>query len=282
MKPDITIVVVTYNESNDILTQCFASVKASLNVTTELIIVDNSANTRIEALAKTYDAQYIANRKNLGFAAAVNIGMKRRKGRYVLLLNPDTSFSDHVLADMVGHLDTDKEVGVASCVIRYPNGTLQESIRRFPTLIDQLQILFKIPHFIKTKAIERYMMRDVDPLATQDVDSIMGAFMFIREKTLQEVGLFDERYFIWFEEVDYCHMVHDHGWKIRHYGDVEIMHHKGHTFGTLPTLRKQKWIRTSMKKYMRKHHGFLPWSILWVVNIPAIVMALGVSIVKPR
>jgi GT2 family glycosyltransferase len=130
------------------------------------------------------------------------------------------------------------------------------------------------------------MMRDKDPLLTQDVDSIMGAFMWIRREVIgdpsvdiklpqddKRVGLFDERYFIWFEEVDYCKMVVDAGWKVRHFADVEITHHKGVSFSTVGFLRKQKWIRQSMRKYFWKHEGFFAWFVLWILAPVFIVLS---------
>lgn len=281
---DVSIVVVTYKENLAVLKDCFDSVAKSQGVSYELIIVDNGANDATKGLLLSYeDAQYIRNTENRGFAAAVNQGMTVAKGRYVLLLNPDTSFEPDVLKKMIDHLDSDENVGIGSSVIRYPNGEIQESIRRFPKMTDQLLILLKIPHIFKrNKIVDRYMMREADPMQTQDVDSIMGAFMFIRRDLMEEIGLFDERYFIWFEEVDYCKMAHDAGWKIRHYGDVEITHHKGHTFGKIATLRKQKWIRSSLRKYIKKHHGVFPWLLLWALTPKFIGLALMASVIKPK
>jgi hypothetical protein len=182
---------------------------------------------------------------------------------------------------MVDHLDADKEVGVGSCVIRYPDGTLQESIRRFPRLLDQLMILMKLPHvFKRLKAIDRYMMREADLLKTQDVDSIMGAFMLIRREVIGAIGFLDERFFIWFEEVDFCKRVVDAGFKVRHYGDCEVIHHKGHSFEKVATLKKQKWVRTSLRKYMRKHHGFLAWLFLWLLTPLFILLAYVAAVFR--
>jgi len=266
--PDISIIIVTYKERLDVLKACFDSATSSRNVRFEVIVVDNGASDTTRGLLSSYpDMKYIRNEENRGFAAAVNQGIRMSRGRYILLLNPDTSFDADILAKMISHLDEDDDVGIASCVIRYPDGRLQESIRRFPGLSDQLITLFKVPHFVKNiPAIDRYMMRDVDPMETRDVDSIMGAFMFIRRDLIDEIGMFDPRYFIWFEEVDYCRVAHGAGWKIRHYADTEITHHKGHMFDKIATARKQKWIRTSLRKYMRKHHGRLPWIMLWVLT----------------
>lgn len=281
---DLSIVVVTYKESLDVLKACFDSVADSKGVTYELIVSDNGASEATRGLLHAYtQVTYIRNEGNLGFAKAVNRGLAKGTGRYALLLNPDASFAPEVLAKMVAHLDEDQEVGIGSCLIRYPNGMLQESLRRFPTIADQLFVLFKLPHvFSKNRFFSRYMMQDIDPTKTQDVESIMGAFMFIRRSLLEKIGLLDERYYIWFEEVDYCKMAYDAGWKIRSYGDVEITHCKGYMFGQLATLRKQKWIRTSLRKYMYKHHGLVAAGIFWAVTPVLIVLGWAAALIKPK
>lgn len=281
---DVSVVIVTYKEGLDVLKACFDSVATQTGINWELIVVDNGASEATRGLLSSYPSStYIRNASNRGFAAAVNQGMKRSNGRYTLLLNPDASFLPDVFLKMVTHLDADQDVGVASCIIRYPDGQLQESIRRFPGTVDQLLIMLKAPHFLKRlPAVDRYMMRDVDPLQTQDVDSIMGAFMWIRREVIEKIGWFDERYFIWFEEVDYCKMVYSAGWKIRHYGDVEITHHKGHTFNQIATRRKQKWIRTSLRKYLLKHHGVVAAGLFWILSPVFIILGLAASIVKPK
>ena len=278
---DLSIIVVTYKEGLDVLKACFDSVAASSNIRYELIIVDNGASAATKGLLSSYDhATYLRNEENKGFAAAVNRGMKQGTGRYHLLLNPDTAFAPDVLARMVTHLDEDGDVGVASSLIYYPDGKIQDSIRRFPGVLDQLFVMLKIPHLFKTQAIARYMMEDSDPKQTQDVDSIMGAFMFIRRELTDEIGHFDERYFIWFEEVDFCKMTVDAGWKVRHYADTQIMHLKGHTFNKLATLRKQRWMRESMRKYMHKHHGRMTAGLFWALTPLFIVLAHIAAIIK--
>lgn len=249
-----------------------------------MFVVDNGASDEYrDMVAALPNATYIRNGENKGFAFAVNRGIEKSSGRYILLLNPDTVVPPHAIAKMIAHLDRDTDVGVASCVIRYPDGTLQESIRRFPGVLDQLLVLLKVPHVVKRlPSVDRYMMRDVDSLQTQDVDSIMGAFMFIRRELIQKIGLLDERYFIWFEEVDYCKMAVDAGYKVRHYTDVEIVHHKGHTFNKQSTLRKQTWVRTSLRKYLRKHNGAAAWLLFWALTPVFILLAYGAALIKRR
>lgn len=281
---DISVVIVTYKTDPEVLRNCFMSLMASRDVSLEVFVIDNAQDKTMPRFVKEIipDAQVIVNAENKGFAAAVNQGLKASTGRYALLLNPDASVPPSALKKMVDHLDQDKEVGIASSIIRYPDGTHQESIRRFPGLLDQLAILFKLPHvFKRISVVDKYMMRDVDPMKTQDVDSIMGAFMFIRREVIEKIGYFDERYFIWFEEVDYCKMAVDAGFKVRQYGDVEIIHHKGHSFNKVATIRKQKWIRTSLRKYMKKHNGVIPWLILWMLTPVFILFAyLAASLKK--
>jgi GT2 family glycosyltransferase len=280
---DLSIIIVTFREDLDVLRRCFESVTKSPGVSFELVVVDNAKRRETEMLLRelSTSAVYVPNPRNAGFAAAVNQGMRIAKGRYVLLLNPDTEFKPQVLRTMVDHLDRDTEVGIASAMIRYPNGDHQESIRRFPTFWNQLFILLKLPHIFKrSKIIDRYMMRDVDAGQTQDVDSIMGAFMFIRRSVIEKIGLFDEQYFIWFEEVDYCKMARGAGFVVRHYADVDIRHHKGHSFNKLATLRKQRWIRQSLRKYMKKHHGWLSWAALVALAPLFIALAFGSAMIK--
>jgi GT2 family glycosyltransferase len=281
---DLSIVVVTYKEEMELLKNCFDSVKESEGLSFELIVTDNGGREDTKELVESYaGAAYIRNTENRGFAYAVNQGMKQGRGRYILLLNPDTHFEPDVLARMVKHLIKNPKVGVASSLILHPDGEIQKSIRRFPGFWNQLLIMLKVPHiFPKNRSIGRYMMNDKDPKQTQDVESIMGAFMFIRRELIEEIGLFDERYFIWFEEVDYCKMAYDAGWKIRHYADVDITHLKGHMFGKIATLKKQKWMRTSMRKYMRKHKGVLAWGAMWMLTPLFIALAHIISIIKPK
>lgn len=280
--PDVSIVIVVHRESLDVLRACFDAVKATRDVSCEVFVVDNGASDEYRALVEPMPhATYIRNGKNMGFAYAVNRGMERSTGRYVLLLNPDTVIPPDAIAKMVRHLDRDREVGIASCVIRYPDGKLQDTIRRFPGFIDQLLVLLKLPHvFKRLPAIDRYMMRDKDPMVTQDVDSIMGAFMFIRRELIDRIGMFDERYFIWFEEVDYCKMAVDAGFAVRHYADVEITHHKGHTFNKQSTILKQRWVRTSLRKYLKKHHGLVQWLAFWALTPVFIGLAYAAAIIK--
>ena len=262
MTKDISIVIVNYKYSLEMLKACLDSVKNSQGVSYEIFFVDNSADAVQANLCAQYeDCSYIGNTQNVGFASAVNQGMRLSTGRYILLLNGDVVFGEDVLKRMLDHLDAESDVGIASCVIRYPNGELQPSIRRFPTPWNQLLVLSKIPHFFSPQSFRKYMADDIDPYQTQEVESIMGAFMWICHEVPQDIGLFDEKFFLWFEEVDYCHRAHKAGIKIKHYADVEVFHKKGAAFSLVHTWKKQAWMRQSLRWYMRKHYGLLAWLV---------------------
>lgn len=264
---NVSIVIVNYKYRLDILRVCLESIAASQEVTYEVFFIDNSAEEANAELCRKYEhITYIANEENVGFARAVNQGMRLATGEYILLLNGDVVFSPRVLCSMLDHLRKDGQVGIASCVIRYPNGELQPSIRRFPTPWNQFLVMSKIPHLWTPSAHKAYMAYDIDPYQTQEVESIMGAFMWISRPTLDQIGLFDETFFLWFEEVDYCYRAVTAGIPIKHYADIEVFHKKGAAFSTVQTWRKQRWMRQSLRWYMRKHFGFWVWLLYWVLQ----------------
>lgn len=278
---DFHIIVVNFKYQLKTLRQCLDSVKNATGVSYVLTLVDNSPNDEYKNLAAEYDfVEYIANPENVGFARGVNQGLSNLKGKYALLLNGDVVFGPTILAEFLHRMNSAQDVAISSCVIRYPNGELQPSIRRFPTPLNQLLVLSKLPHLIHLQMMSKYMAEDLDPLKTQDVESIMGAFMCICAEAVGEIGLFDEKFFLWFEEVDYCKRVYDAGLKIRHYGDLEISHIKGPAFATVRVWKKQAWLRQSLRHYMYKHFGWPAWMIFAALEPVFIVLALFADLFK--
>jgi GT2 family glycosyltransferase len=132
-----------------------------------------------------------------------------------------------------------------------------------PKLGDQLAVLLKVPH-LWPGSVKHYLADDLDLTKDQDVESIMGAAMLITWEAIEHVGWFDERYFLWFEEVDYCARTLKAGLHVRHVAGVHMTHARGVSFGLVGTWTKQRWFRESMRKYARKHWGVLPWLALWL------------------
>lgn len=279
---NVSIVAVSYNERLDIIKRCLDSILCSENVSAQITIVDNANNPGLKALMNHYDGiEYIETRQNLGFAKAVNIGLSKAKYRTHLLLNLDTFFDCDVLERVLKRFAEDEEAGIASIRFSYPNGDHQESIRRFPTIADQLAILFKLPHFVKLRSVERYMMRDTDPTMPRlSVDSIMGAFMLIKQDVLNEIGYFDSRFFMWYEEVEYCKRAHDANYEIVHYGDIVIKHEKGVSFSPIGTLKKQMWVYMGMLRYFLRHGRAFSIILLATAFVPFVAIAITTTLVK--
>jgi GT2 family glycosyltransferase len=206
----------------------------------------------------------IANNYNAGFARANNQAIKEAKGRYVLLLNPDMRVLPGTLEKMVKWMDIYKEAGVAGCHLVNQGGKTVPHIRRFPKLLDQLAVVFKLPHLFPS-LLDKYLMRDFDYSKEAEVDSIRGSFFMIRREVIEKIGALDERYFVWFEEVDYCRQVKNAGWKIMYTPDVECVDYVGKSFSQVKRGITQKYFRDSMLKYFKKWHPGWQYYILKIV-----------------
>jgi len=283
---DCSIVIVNYKVA-DLVERCIDSIYAhTQGVSFEVFLVDNASRddvvTRISS--KHPEVNIIANNENLGFASGCNQGMELAQGDFVLLLNPDTELKDNAISAIISKMRSDNEVGVGGVHLINPDGSHQSSgVRRFPKPLDQLLIMLKIPHlFGDVGPIGKYMMHELDTSESQDVDQVMGAFFCIKRDLIREIGPLDRGFFIWFEEVDFCRRAVDAGWRVRYYADVDVVHHRGKSFDQVATIKKQKWIRSSLRRYMRKHHGFAAWLLFAILEPIFILLALVSQIIKPK
>lgn len=283
---DVSIIIVNYKVA-DLVEQCIKSVfEHTKGVNFEVILIDNaSGDDVVPRISSSFkEVNIIANNRNLGFASACNQGIEIARGDFILLLNPDTELKDDAISSIVSKMRSDPEVGVGGVHLINPDGSHQSSgVRRFPGVIDQLMIMLKIPHLIgDVGPVHRYMMHDLDYTESQDVDQVMGAFFCIRRDLIGKIGPLDREFFIWFEEVDFCRRAVDAGYRIRYYADIEAVHHRGKSFGQVATIKKQKWIRTSLRRYIRKHKGILAWLLFVVLEPVFIVLAIVSQIIKPK
>lgn len=252
---DVSLIIVAWN-SEAWLRRCLRSVFAKTSeLAVEVIVVDNASSDRSVQVAMNEftGVNIVQNMANLGFAAAVNQGLAVASGRYVCLLNPDTEVTDHAIDRMVEAMDRDASIGVLGAHMLNEDGTTQASVRRFPTGLDQTLILSKLHLlFPDAAALGKYLHRGFDYRKTQDVDQVMGACFMIRREVIDQVGLFDETFFIWFEEVDYCRRVAQVGLEVWYCADAEIIHHGGQSFGQANTFKKQWLFFRSALQYVMK------------------------------
>ncbi len=246
----VSIIIVSWNVK-DLLQKCVESIQQySSNISYEIIVVDNaSTDGTAEMIQQFPEVTYIQNNTNAGFAKANNQGITQAQGEYILLLNPDTEFTENTIEQCIGRFDG--TVGVIGCQLHNPDGSIQLSVRRFPTFLSQLAILFKI-HKIFPFVLHNYLAKDFDYTKEAEVDQVMGAFMCIPKKVLDTVGLLDEDFFIWFEEVDLCRRIKQAGFTILYYPDTSIIHHGGTSFAQQMTLKKQWWFFRSALRYFLK------------------------------
>ncbi|MEK7167612.1 MAG: glycosyltransferase family 2 protein [Patescibacteria group bacterium] len=243
----LSIIIVSWNVKG-LLKKCLESIKEDF----EIIVVDNNSKDGTkEMVEKDFpEAKLIKNKKNLGFAKANNQGIQEAKGDCILFLNPDTEILDGTLEKCLKEMDTG--IGILGCKILNPDLTIQPSVRRFPTFLNILLILSKLPKFFHFKSLDHYLAKDFNYDKSQEVDQVMGAFMMVKKEVLDKVGMFDERFFLWFEEVDFCRRAKRNGFKIYYLAEAEIIHYGGQSFGQEMKLKNQWRFFLSALKYFLK------------------------------
>ncbi len=268
---DLSIIIVSWNSQKFIRENLEAIYKNTKNIDFEIFCVDNNSQDKtVKIIKKEFPkVKLIANDKNLGFAKANNQAIRKSKGRYVLLLNPDMRVLEGTLEKMVQWMDKDSDVGVGGCHLIDEKGETIFHIRRFPKIFDQLAIILKIPH-IFPKVLDRYLMKDFDYDKDAEVDSLRGSFFMIRRGLIKEIGYLDERFFIWFEEVDYCKRVKKSSWKVMYCSSVKCIDYVGQSFAQVPRGKTQKYFKDSMLKYFKKWHPIWQYYFLkcfWPIGI---------------
>lgn len=229
----LSIVIISYN-TRRLLEKCLVSIYNFLSQSKfkyEVIVVDNASSDSSQVMVKSKFPQVtlIENKKNLGFAIANNQGIKMAKGEYILLLNSDTEVKENAIEVLVKEAGKDKNIGVVGPKLVNPDGSYQPSVGYFPTIfkialwmmfIDDIPIISKI---IKPYHAERssfYKKR-------QDVDWVSGACMLVKARALKKSGLFDEKIFMYGDEVELCFRIKESGYLILYTPEGAILHHKG-------------------------------------------------------
>jgi len=272
--PDCSIVIVNYR-TDDALAECLASVaRTTKGLTVEVIVVDNSRTLAAAGFRERFpDARLLENPANVGFARAANRGIELAAGRHVLCLNPDTLLHEGAVAALVAHLDAHPDVGAVGARLLESDGTLQYSCRRFP---GYLTIFFGryalLTRLLPGNAASRdYLYLDWDHRSVRDVDWVSGACLMVRRAAVEATGGFDAGYFLFVEDMDWCHRLRDAGWRVVYVPDAVVTHHIGASRGAVPP--RIVWARhRGMLRYVRKHFR-APWPVEWAVTAALVVRA---------
>ena len=235
----LSVIIVSYNVK-DYLRQCIRSIyNSNLDKNLfEIIVVDNdSHDNSIQELKNNFSKVIIKeNSRNLGFSKAVNIGLKSAKGEYICILNPDVILSQNTFSILIEYMKKNKNIACIGPRILNSNGSIQHSCKRsFPTPINALCRLLGLDKiFPNSKIFGKYNLTYLDTNKIQSVDAISGAFMLFEKKIINEVGLFDESFFMFGEDLDYCYRIKSKGYSIVYNPNTEIIHYKGESVKQAP------------------------------------------------
>ena len=276
----LSVIIVSYNVKF-FLEQCLRScIKATQNLEAEIIVVDNnSVDESTEMVKEKFpNISLIHNQENLGFSKANNQAILKAKGELVLLLNPDTLVEEDAFEKAISFMSEEKEVGAVGVQMVDGKGKfLDESKRGIP---DFQTSLFKFlglhKFFSNSKTINNYYLGNLDKDKRHEVEVLVGAFMLIRKSVLDEVGLLDEQFFMYWEDTDLCMRIAEKGYTNYYLGDIKIIHYKGesnkrHTLGF--TIGFNKSMLAFVKKHFSKHPLFLP-----SIKVATLVKALIVLV----
>lgn len=285
---DLSIIIVSYN-TKDFLKKCLESVVSTTkNLSYEVIIVDNaSTDATVEEIQSFWRSQIslhktnfklIENRENVGFAKANNLGLKMAKGKYILFLNPDTIICPETLEIMVKFMKNHLGVGAATCRVDLTNRKLDDACHRgFPTPWNSFCYFSGLSTiFPKSKIFAGYSMGFMDLSKPHEIDACAGAFMLVKREAGEQIGWWDEDYFFYGEDLDFCYRLKQKGWKIFYVPEVSILHYKGVSGGIkkmskhLTTADEETKKRATkarfdaMEIFYKKHYkGKYPFLINW-------------------
>jgi N-acetylglucosaminyl-diphospho-decaprenol L-rhamnosyltransferase len=263
---DLGIVIVNWN-TREMLDRCLATVYASQGVSFRVVVVDNaSVDGSADMVRSRYpQVELIASETNDGYPAGNNRGLRllgyRGAGdvaddapRYALLLNPDTELPPDALARMVNFMDANSRVGVAGPRLILPDGALDKACRRgFPTpLVSFYHYSGLARMFPNSPAFGRYNMTFLPETATVEVDSVVGAYMQVRREAIRDVGLLDEAFFMYAEDIDWAYRIKRAGWQVWYVGDVVVRHVK--RAASRQSARAQFEFWRAMLIFYRKHY----------------------------
>jgi GT2 family glycosyltransferase len=272
----LAIIIVSWNV-RDLLRACLSSLQRypATQHAQRIVVVDNASTDESAAMVRQEfpAVQLVANTLNRGFTGGNNDGIHAAEEwfgatdpatSYVLLLNPDTEIHAGTLDAMLNFAETHPQSGLIGPQLLYPDGAIQSSRRRFPTLMTALFESTWLQPYAPRQLLDDFYMRGAPDDLTCDVDWVYGAAMLVRRSAYQQVGLLDEQtFFMYSEEVDWCKRLKDAGWQIVYLPQAKITHYEGRS-SAQASARRMILFNTSKVRYFRKHHSPLKATLLRV------------------
>lgn len=226
---DLSILIVHYNTPG-LLRQTLKGIRrAAPALSFEVVVVDNNPASRVKdkVLAEFPRVKVVVAERNLGFGGGMNLALKEARGRYLLVFNPDIVVTPGSLEELVRFMDASPGVGMCGPQLRHPDGSVQHSCFRF--MEPEVILWRRLPlarRFARARAVlDRYVMAEWDHSDTREVDYLLGAAMCVRREAYADVGGFDPRFFVYFEDQDWCRRFREAGWKVVYHPKASLIHY---------------------------------------------------------
>ena len=274
-QPDVSVVIVHY-ETPELLLRCLDSISAGNDSPrAEVFVIDNASRSfDTESIRRVLPgARVIANRHNVGFAKASNQGLRAARGRYLVLLNPDTVVEPDTLPKMVAYMDARPDVGCATPQVVLDDGRLDLACRRsFPTPLRafyRLTLLSRL--FPRSRRFGQYNLTYLDEREEAQIDAPCGAFMMVRASIRDDVGLLDERYFMYGEDLDWAYRIKQAGWRIM-YTPITTVRHAKRAASRQDRRRTIRAFYDAMRIFYREHYQrsyprWVSWTIYRAIDL---------------
>ncbi len=261
---EISFLVVSWNV-RDLVHKALTSIQDDTSsIASEIILVDNASRDDTIAMVRAEfpNVQVIANSDNRGFTGGNNQALAFAQSRFLFLLNPDAELVPGAACVLLEYMNAHPEIGIVGPQLRYPDGSIQSSRRRFPTFATALLESTRVQQwFPRNRWLARYYMQDKSDDAVQEVDWVVGAAMLVRREVYEQIGGMDEGFFMYSEELDWCYRAKQAGWRVVYFPRATVIHHEGKSSEQAVAARDIHF-HSSKVRFFRKHHGILQAKLL--------------------
>jgi GT2 family glycosyltransferase len=258
VRPDLTISIVN-TDNRAMLVRCLRVLEQPApKLALELFVVDNaSTDGSAELLGREFPhVRVLENSERLGFAASHNRALAQGTGRYLIILNDDTAVLPGCFETMVRFMDAHPDAGACGAQLLNPDGSLQRTANRFPTLLFGIFEALALNRLLPNNPIWRHnIYADWDRTTAREVDAVSGAALLIRQEALAQIGLLDPNFFIYSEEIDWCYRLHQRGWKVYYLPEARITHFGGQSTAARAPQKFHDIYWESFLYYYKKHYG---------------------------
>lgn len=284
---DLSIIIVNYKTYDLTVNVINSILNSECTYSYDIFVVDNnSLDGSLEKLIdrfKTYDnIKFISSDINGGFAYGNNLAIRKSDADYILLLNSDTVVESDTLENSLNYIKNHDNIGALGVQVNLPDGTLDKACKRsFPNPTNSFLRLFHIP--VKNSKLNDYNLNDMDDNGIYEIDCLTGAFMLIDKNALNEVGLLDEEFFMYGEDIDLCFRIKKGGYKIVYYGESKITHFKGSSSKKQKTKLIYEFYRAMYifyRKNLSKQYFFLVNILVYIGIAILLIIKLFINIFK--